>query len=274
MSDEGVSFGVRFLMVGSGALLGGLGMALYFRNSDKSSSRESISERTRQYLLRTYQYTALEIFMLGSSAYLGHVAGLSQPLLQFYNDHPWISLAAGVIVPTGCLLTTFMISKKNAVAKHVALTASILSIGIPLCPLVTYVPTDVMTISLLTTGGVVGLLSAIAAVAPNTTFLKWGGPLLIGASLLSFVGLAPLLFRGQAVARFANNVSLFGGLVIFSGFLMYDTQVAIVRAENVKSEDELDPINESLSITLDILNIFIRILQVYLEEENRKRRRK
>jgi F-box/leucine-rich repeat protein 7 len=100
------------------------------------------------------------------------------------------------------------------------------------------------------------------------------GPLLIGSSLLCFIGVAPMLFTGQAVARFATNASLYGGLVIFSGFLMYDTQVAIVRAENAKSEDELDEINESLSITLDILNIFMKILQIYLEEENRKRKRR
>jgi hypothetical protein len=50
-----------------------------------------------------------------------------------------------------------------------------ISLGFPLCPLVSYVPSDVMTVAVLTTGGVVGLLSAIALVAPNATFLKWGG---------------------------------------------------------------------------------------------------
>ena len=54
---------------------------------------------------------------------------------------------------------------------------------------------------------------------------------------------------------------------------MYDTQKAISNAEIAASEKNLDPIAESITLTLDVLNLFIKILQIYLEEENRKRKR-
>ena len=58
------------------------------------------------------------------------------------------------------------------------------------------------------------------------------------------------------------SMSLYGGLLLFSAFLLYDTQ-RIIRAAEVYplyAEHPFDPVNASASIYLDTLNIFIRIL--------------
>lgn len=54
--------------------------------------------------------------------------------------------------------------------------------------------------------------------------------------------------------------------MLISGYLLYDTQKAIARAEKL-DEEQLDPINESIGIFLDILNLFLKFLALFLEEE-------
>jgi hypothetical protein len=60
MSDTG--FGVKFLLAGSGVLLGGLGVSLYFRGKEQKSLEETLSQRTRNHILNTYKYTAVGIY--------------------------------------------------------------------------------------------------------------------------------------------------------------------------------------------------------------------
>jgi FtsH-binding integral membrane protein len=114
------------------------------------------------------------------------------------------------------------------------------------------------------TAGVVGGLSAVAVCAPSEQFLWMGGPLAMGLGvvLVSNIGsffLAPTSVLGAGLL----SVAMYGGLVLFGGFLLYDTQRVIKLAENhpppgyaLKS---FDPINAQMGLYADTLNIFIRI---------------
>lgn len=91
----------------------------------------------------------------------------------------------------------------------------------------------VLTRAALYTGGIVGGLSVVAASAPSERFLTWGGPLAIGlgvvvVSSLGSMFLSPVSRIGSGMAA----ISLYGGLLLFSGFLLYDTQLVVKRAEN------------------------------------------
>ena len=61
---------------------------------------------------------------------------------------------------------------------------------------------------------------------------------------------------------------MYGGLVLFGGYLLYDTQKIIHHAENMPY---YDPVNMSIGIYLDTINIFIRILYLLAGSNNRKR---
>jgi FtsH-binding integral membrane protein len=67
-----------------------------------------------------------------------------------------------------------------------------------------------------------------------------------------------------------QNVSLYGGLAVFSGLVLWDTKKVIAHAENVHDARELSPINESLGIYLDFINIFVRILAIMDSSRRRK----
>nr|CAG4651246.1 EOG090X0BGA [Simocephalus serrulatus]SVE94440.1 EOG090X0BGA [Simocephalus serrulatus] len=68
------------------------------------------------------------------------------------------------------------------------------------------------------------------------------------------------------------SVALYGGLVLFSAFLLYDTQRIVHSAEahSPYAGRPYDPVNASISIYLDTINIFVRIATI-LAGGNRKR---
>jgi FtsH-binding integral membrane protein len=60
------------------------------------------------------------------------------------------------------------------------------------------------------------------------------------------------------------SISLYGGLVLFSAFLLYDTQRIVRKAETypLYAERPFDPINASISIYMDVINIFVRLVTI------------
>jgi len=115
------------------------------------------------------------------------------------------------------------------------------------------------------TAGVVGGLSAIACCAPSEKFLTMGGPLAIGLGVVFASSLGSMFVPvTSALGAGLYSISLYGGLLLFSGFLLFDTQRIIRYAETApeNSVHRYDPINAAMSIYLDTINIFIRIAQM------------
>lgn len=123
------------------------------------------------------------------------------------------------------------------------------------------------------TAGIVGGLSAIAVCAPSERFLISSAPISIalGAVVASSLG-SMFLPPTSRIGLGLYGISLYGGLLLFSGLLLYDTQKTIKKAElhPTYSMAPFDPINNSLHIYMDILNIFIRMLQIFSGTSKRK----
>merc|ERR1719385_376948 len=126
------------------------------------------------------------------------------------------------------------------------------------------------------TAGMVGGLSTVAACAPSDKFLYMGGPLAMGfgvvfASSIASHFLPPTTALGAGV----YSLALYGGLILFGGFILYDTQKIIHRAENHPNwgygVTKFDPINNSIGIYADTLNIFIRIAQILAMQGGRRK---
>lgn len=77
------------------------------------------------------------------------------------------------------------------------------------------------------------------------------------------IGLISLFYPSRALW----NVWLYGGLLLFSAMVLYDTQKIIF---NAKMKPYYDPINESLSIYLDSIIIFQRFLLIFMNKRQRK----
>merc|ERR1719433_785015 len=126
------------------------------------------------------------------------------------------------------------------------------------------------------TAGMVGGLSTVAACAPSDKFLYMGGPLAMGfgvifASSIASAFLPPTTALGAGV----YSIALYGGLILFGGFILYDTQKIIYKAERHPTYgfgiQKYDPINSSMGIYTDTLNIFIRIAQILAMQGGRRK---
>ncbi|XP_071952167.1 growth hormone-inducible transmembrane protein-like [Antedon mediterranea] len=115
------------------------------------------------------------------------------------------------------------------------------------------------------TAGMVGGLSSVAACAPSEKFLYMGGPLAMGLGVVVVASLGSMWFApGTAIGSGLYAVSVYGGLVLFGGFMLYDTQKIMKKAEvyPLYAERPFDPINSAISIYTDTINIFIRMVMI------------
>ena len=123
------------------------------------------------------------------------------------------------------------------------------------------------------TVAMMGSLSAVAATAKTDKYLYIGGPLLAGVAVVAVSGLAPLVLPATAVRTLAvtENLWLWGGLAVFGGFTLYDVQKVLHHARLAeRGLIQRDAVNESISLELDFINIFVRMVQILAMQQRRK----
>lgn len=124
------------------------------------------------------------------------------------------------------------------------------------------------------TMAMMGSIAFVGATAKTDKYLYLGGPLLAGVALVAVSGFAPLVLPATAVRTlaFSENIWLYGGLAVFGGFTLYDVQKILMHARLAQQGlIAKDPVNESISLELDFLNIFIRMVQILMMQQGRKK---
>ncbi len=253
----------KVILATSATALIGLG-AYSWRRSDQDEQDafdpdfDSIKEKVCQ----TYGYVFGGFAITAAAAAASHISGLSLKILMSNSYVLPIGLTVTSIVS---LVSTMLISKEDTKTKHIAWTIFNVSMGMglsPLCFLNKALIAQAAFISL----GVGGLLSLSAFLAPDRKFLEWEGPLMTALTTLSIASAVAVFFPRSAFAYGVDRASLYGGLLIFSGLLMSSTQ-RLKEDATKQSNDQFDPINSSMSIYLDTMNLFIRILRILSENK-------
>lgn len=68
-----------------------------------------------------------------------------------------------------------------------------------------------------------------------------------------------------------ENLWLYGGLAVFGGFTLYDIQKILHHARMAeRGMIPRDAVKESISLELDFINIFIRLVQILGMQQRRK----
>jgi len=152
-------------------------------------------------------------------------------------------------------------AKQMAWLAHCAVVGAVIA---PICML----GGPILTRAAWYTAGMVGGLSTVAVCAPSDKFLYMGGPLAMGLGLVFCASIgSAFLPPTTAVGAGMYSVAMYGGLILFGAFLLYDTQKIIYKAERHPAgygAPPFDPVNASISIYMDTINIFIRILSFWL----------
>merc|ERR1719245_2306844 len=237
--------------LGQGALAGGaaLGLgSLVFYGLGLSNEVGAVDkavawpEYVRHRIRDTYGYFAASIGVTAATA----VGIFRTPaLLNIVARQGLVSMfvAIAALVGTGAVVRSIpyepgLGTKQLAWPAHCAVVGAVVA---PIC----FLGGPILTRAAWYTAGMVGGLSTVAACAPSEKFLTMGGPLAMGFGvvLVSSLGTA-FLPPTTALGAGLWSVALYGGLILFGGVILYD------------------PVNNSISIYADTVNIFIRIAQI------------
>jgi len=136
--------------------------------------------------------------------------------------------------------------------------------GFTLAPLVAH--TAIMSpgaipAALIGTAGIFTGFTALSLVARSRSMLSLGGPLF--GCLLGIVALQIAAYFIPSLHGISHSISLYGGLGLFSAYVAYDTQAIIEKARF----GQTDPVSDSLSLFLDVINIFVRLLTIFRRDD-------
>ncbi|XP_045177822.1 bax inhibitor 1-like [Mercenaria mercenaria] len=136
----------------------------------------------------------------------------------------------------------------------------------PLLDMVIQIDPSIITTALMGTCLIFISFSLAALYNTNRTYLYFGGMLLSALSWMCLLTLMNIFFRSKMI----YDLNLYGGLVIFCGFVLYDTQLIIEKAR--RGDD--DYIWQCVDLFLDFINIFRRLLIILANKEGNKKKRK
>lgn len=220
----------------------------------------------RDRIQSTYTYFASGLAITAVSAY---GASRSLSFIRFMMNRPYLAMVACISATMGSAILVHLTpyTPETLPLKLGAFTLFTSVMGATLAP-VALMAGPLVARAALYTAVVVGGLSLTAACAPSEKYLYVAGPLSVGLGVIVVASLGGM-FAAPGTALFSGlqTVAVYGGLVLFGGFMLFDTQNIIHHAEKDRS---FDPVNRSLGIYMDTINIFIRIVTILTNSNSRK----
>eukprot|EP01138_Halocafeteria_seosinensis_P000072 gb/GECG01000073.1/.p1 GENE.gb/GECG01000073.1/~~gb/GECG01000073.1/.p1 ORF type:complete len:322 (+),score=23.66 gb/GECG01000073.1/:1-966(+) len=273
-SGETTTLTPRHIALGVGAAAGvvGLGMlgSMSAQSPDYAKSTGIASSQlwpayVRERMKQTFTAFGGGLGITAGTAAAVYRSGIMEGLLLRHPTGATIAFGVGSI---GALLSTLM-TTKNSPAKYGSYLAFTGLTGLSLVPLC-YLGGPIILQAAGYTAGIVGSLSFVAANSPSDKFLWMAGPLSIGLGGLLVANLGSLLFPAARMAPMLQNISLYGGLGLFSLFVLYDTSKVLTNAQSMP-EEAFDPVNECLDIYLDTINIFVRMAIILADNKKKNK---
>lgn len=260
----------------AGASVIGLGALCYYglglSNQVGAIDRAALwPEVVRMRIRDTYAYFGGSLVFTAASAV---AISRSPRMMNLMMRNSWVSLIGcmAAMIGTGMLCRSIPY-KEGFGAKQLAWILHSCTVGAVIAPL-TLLGGPLLIRAACYTAGVVGGLSTVAICAPSEKFLNIGGPLAMGLGVV-FVSSIGTWFLPPSTVLGAGlySVAVYGGLVLFGMFLLYDTQKIIHAAEHHPTYGMMpyDPVNHSVGIYLDTINIFMRIAMILAGGGSRKK---
>ncbi|KAI4478923.1 hypothetical protein M0804_011385 [Polistes exclamans] len=222
---------------------------------------EYVKERIRT----TYMYFGGSIILTAASAAL---CFRSPTIIRLVSNQGWMAVVGTLAAVIGSSIIVRSIPYKEGFgAKQLAWMGHAGLMGAVIAP-ICFLGGPLLTRAALYTAGVIGGLSTVAMCAPSEKFLKMAGPLSIGLGVVLVSSLGSIFLPPTtALGTSLYTLSVYGGIVLFSMFLLYDTQKIVKQAEEYpmyydRSMKQYDPINNAVSIYLDTMNIFLNMIHI------------
>lgn len=133
------------------------------------------------------------------------------------------------------------------------------SIG-PLMEMAIAVDSGIVASAFLGTAAIFGCFSGAAVLAKRRSYLFLGGILSSAISIMIMLRFGSWLFGGLSTYF---QIELYGGLLLFAGYVLFDTQVMIEKAQC----GQMDFVRDSLELFLDFVSIFVRLVIILLRNK-------
>ncbi|KAF8640577.1 hypothetical protein AX17_000239 [Amanita inopinata Kibby_2008] len=245
------------------------GVVVIIQGALNRETRDPLTLAEKSLLNDTFKYTGGGLLLTALAARSLFRSGMASRIMA---ANPWVVLGVSLVGSIGSMIGTYYTPPEKTAQKHAFWLAFNACQAATLSPLFFFSPA-ILSRAALYTCGVVGAISYVGATATNDKYLHLGGPLLAGVTVVALSSLAPMVLpmgmRGLAISE---SISLYGGLAVFGGFVLYDTQ-KILKHGRMADHGLMkrDPINESISLELDMINIFIRLVQILAMQSNNRK---
>mmetsp|Transcript_53956 Transcript_53956/g.66131 ORF Transcript_53956/g.66131 Transcript_53956/m.66131 type:complete len:315 (-) Transcript_53956:91-1035(-) len=226
----------------------------------------SFATMVRNRVMKTYGYLAGSVALTGVSTYLLLSRGIGMRIMQTQFSNPiifsigtlaalWVSISATMSVDYN----------RSPLLKHGMWATTNGIMGATLLSLTAMAGTAIISQAAMITGCIVGSMSIAAMVSPSDYFLNMGPYLGVGLGLIIAASLGGMFFPHSTLLM---NISLYGGLGLFGLYTAYDSQRVLHDAQ---IRPEFDPISEQMGLYMDTINIFVRVVQILMIQQNRRR---
>ncbi|KAF7190495.1 Growth hormone-inducible transmembrane protein [Pseudocercospora fuligena] len=257
-------------LIYGGAIFGGTLLAVNLIFNRETREDGGMPPYERSYLNETFLHTGLGIGIIGIAARALHMNGWSYRLM---TANPWLVLGIGLVGSIGTMMGCHATPPENYMLKYGLWAGFNLTQAALLSPMLFFSPAILARAGLYTVG-MMGSIAFVGATAKQEKYLYIGGPLLAGVAIVALSGLAPLVLPATATRAlmWTENLWLYGGLAVFGGFTLYDTQKILAHARMAeRGMFRRDAVNESIALELDFINIFVRMVQILAMQQGRRK---
>jgi len=216
----------------------------------------------------TYVYFGVGLAVTGATMMVTKNFTALQNLIA---RHPVLSMIGfiGAQIAINSMQHSLPYTGENMFAKHVLAGGLYTMMGTLLGPMM-HIGGPIVSRAALYTGALVFGLTMAAVTAPSEHYLQMSGPLMMGFCAVAAATLASAFVpRSSAIGGGLYSVAIYGGVVLFSALMLYQTQQIVRQCENMPQYMQYDPISMSIGIYMSTLNLFIRILSI-LSSNKRK----
>jgi len=225
---------------------------------------EYVSSRMKS----TYMYFGLGLAATGGTmALTKNFAGLQNLMAR----HPIMAVIGfvGAQMAINSLQRSLPYTSENMVTKYLLAAGLYGMIGTVLGPLM-HLGGPLVTRAAMYTGALVSGLTLAAMTAPSEQYLQMSGPLMMGfcavfAASIATAFLPPTGNLGGGVYM----IAVYGGVVLFSAMMLYQTQSIVQQCERIPYHMHYDPISASIGIYMTTINLFVRILNILMSNKRK-----
>uniref|UniRef100_A0A7S3VH78 Bax inhibitor 1 n=1 Tax=Dunaliella tertiolecta TaxID=3047 RepID=A0A7S3VH78_DUNTE len=141
----------------------------------------------------------------------------------------------------------------------------------PLLELANIVDPSIVITGILCTAAIFACFTISALSTPRRTYMFLGGYLASATLGLFLISLSRSFFPSSA----AFGLELYLGLLVFAGYVLFDTQVIVEKAAGGDS----DHLKHAVLLLTDVINLFVRIVIILMRnqqkrEDDKKKQRK